>query len=144
MDVTLTLEPTQADNDVLLSLITAANEANGSGPAKYQPVGFLIKDPATGATLGGLTGYALFDWLFVQFLAVPAQMRNKGAGTELLARAESWARERGLVGMWLDTFAFGAPAFYQARGFTTFGTLEDHPVGSRRFFFAKRFSAPTA
>jgi GNAT superfamily N-acetyltransferase len=144
MDITLTLEPQQADIDVLLQHITAANEANGSGPAGYQPIGYFIRDPATGAAIGGLSGYALFDWLFVQFLAVPPEMRGKGAGTELLNRAEAWARERGLVGMWLDTFAFGAPKFYEKHGFKVFGTIEDHPVGSRRYFYAKRFVAPTA
>jgi GNAT superfamily N-acetyltransferase len=144
MELTLTLEPQQADIDVLLRHITEANEANGSGPAGYQPIGLFIRDPVTGATTGGLSGYALFDWLFVQFLAVPPEMRGKGAGTELLNRAEAWAREQGLIGIWLDTFAFGAPKFYEQRGFAVFGTLEDHPLGSRRYFFAKRFEAPTA
>jgi GNAT superfamily N-acetyltransferase len=144
MDITLTLEPQQADIDVLVELITAANEANDSGPAGYQPVGMFIRDSATDAVIGGLSGYTLFDWLFVQFLAVPPEMRGKGAGTELLNRAEAWSRERGLVGIWLDTFAFGAPKFYEARGFTVFGTIEDHPVGSRRFFYAKRLEGPTA
>jgi GNAT superfamily N-acetyltransferase len=143
-EFTLTLEPTQEAIDVILREITEANERNGSGPAGYQPFGLLLTDPETGKTTGGLTGYALFDWLFVQFLAVPNAMRGQGIGTELLNRAESWARERGLIGIWLDTFAFGAPEFYDKLGFKVFGVLEDHPVGSRRYFFAKRFVAPTA
>ena len=143
MEIELTLEPQQADIDVLIGHIRAANDANGSGPDGYQEVGFFIHD-ADGKTIGGLSGYALFDWLFVQFLAVPPEVRGTGAGTELLNRAEAWARERGLVGMWLDTFAFGAPEFYKKRGFAVFGTIEDHPPGSRRYFFAKRFVPPTA
>lgn len=143
MEIELTLEPQQADIDVLIGHIKAANDANGAGPDGYQEVGFFIRD-ADGEAIGGLSGYALFDWLFVQFLAVSPELRGTGAGTELLNRAEAWARERGLVGMWLDTFAFGAPEFYKKRGFTAFGTIEDHPPGSRRFFFAKRFVPPTA
>jgi GNAT superfamily N-acetyltransferase len=59
-----------------------------------------------------------------------------------MARAEAWARQRNLAGMWLDTFAFQARPFYEKLGFTVFGTLEDHPRGSRRFFMQKRFTAP--
>lgn len=144
VELKLTLEPDDADIQVLLKIITEANERNGSGPAGYQPLGLFITDPATGAVTGGLSGYALFDWLFVQFLAVPEALRGEGVGTDLLDQAEAWARERGLIGIWLDTFAFGAPGFYEKLGFRSFGTLEDHPVGSRRYFFAKRFEPPRA
>ena len=142
-EIAFTLEPTDADNDVLVQIIRSANSAAGSGPDGYQPVGFLIKGPA-GETIGGLSGYVLFDWLFVQFLAVPESLRGEGVGTELLGRAESWARERGLVGMWLDTFAFGAPEFYRTHGFTEFAAIEDHPLGSRRHFFLKRLDGGPA
>lgn len=83
----------------------------------------------------------LFDWLFVQFLAARESLRGEGIGTELLERAESWARERGLIGVWLDTFAFGAPQFYRTNEFTEFAAIEDHPLGSRRHFFLKRLDS---
>jgi GNAT superfamily N-acetyltransferase len=140
VDISLTLEPSDDDVAVLTSIIRAANTDAGSGPDGYQPIGFFITDPESGETTGGLSGYAMFDWLFVQFLAVPGSLRGQGVGTELLARAETWARERELVGMWLDTFAFGAPDFYRGLGFTEFATIEGHPVGSRRHFFLKRWA----
>lgn len=143
VEIRFTLEPTDADSNVLVQIIRSANTAAGSGPDGYQPVGFLIKDPA-GETIGGLTGYVLFGWLFVQFLAVPESLRGEGMGTELLERAESWARERELVGMWLDTFAFGAPEFYRTHGFTEFAAIEDHPLRSRRHFFLKRLDGVPA
>ncbi|WP_052732119.1 GNAT family N-acetyltransferase [Devosia geojensis] len=139
VDIRFTLEPADADIGVLVQTIRDANTANGAGPDGYQPVGFFIADETTGETIGGLSGYALFDWLFVQFLAVPETLRGKGLGAELLNQAESWARERGLAGIWLDTFAFGAPDFYRKHGFTEFAAIEDHPPGSRRHFFLKRF-----
>lgn len=142
MEIVLTLEPQQAEINLLEQTITAANEAKGSGPHGYQPVGIFVRDDV-GKAIGGLSGYALFDWLFVQFLAVPPELRGAGIGTELLNRAEAWARENGLIGIWLDTFAFGAPDFYKKRGFMVFATLEDHPIGKRRYFFKRRFEAPT-
>jgi GNAT superfamily N-acetyltransferase len=56
-----------------------------------------------------------------------------------MARAETWSRERGLAGMWLDTFAFQARPFYEKLGFSVFGEIENHPRGSSRFFLQKRF-----
>jgi GNAT superfamily N-acetyltransferase len=137
----LTLAPQSAEIDAVLANIIAA-ERKDDHDSGYQPFGILLKDGD--AVIGGLTGYALYDWLFVQFLGVPAAMQGQGIGTELLNRAEIWCRERGLVGMWLDTFEFQARPFYEKQGFVVFGILEDHPVGSRRYFLQKRFTAPTA
>jgi GNAT superfamily N-acetyltransferase len=141
VEYVVTLSPQSAEIDAVLANIIAAEHAGGTDSG-YQAFGILLKDGD--AVIGGLTGYALYDWLFVQFLSVPAALQGRGIGTELLNRAEIWCRERGLVGMWLDTFEFQARPFYEKQGFVVFGTIEDHPVGSRRFFLQKRFAAPTA
>ena len=52
--------------------------------------------------------------------------------------AEEVARERGCIGMWLDTFSFQARGFYVKPGFTVFGTIDDYPIGHRRFYLSKR------
>ena len=50
-----------------------------------------------------------------------------------MQQAEAYARERGLAGIWLDTFAFQARGFLRkAWALSVFGTLEDHPRGSAR------------
>jgi GNAT superfamily N-acetyltransferase len=79
-----------------------------------------------------------YDWLFIELLAVPEQWRGHDYGTALMGEAERIARSRGCVGVWLDTFDFQARGFYEKLGFTLFGTLDDHPVGHRRFFLRKR------
>lgn len=137
----ITLAPAQADIDAALKNIIAAERRAGRDSA-YQPFGIRLMDD--GAMVGGLTGYALYDWLFIQFIGVAQTLQGRGIGRELMNRAEAWARERGLIGMWLDTFEFQARGFYETLGFTIFGTIEDHPVGSRRCFLQKRFEAPTA
>ena len=71
-------------------------------------------------------------------LHVPEALRGQGIGSELMRRAESFCREQGLAGIWLDTFHFQARPFYEKLGFTVFGTIEDHPAGSRRYFLSKR------
>lgn len=131
--------PTHDDISALTTILNQANTAAGWPNANYQEVAFLLRDDE-GTTIGGLSGHMLYDWLHVQFLAVPESLRGKGLGERLLSRAEQFAREHGGVGMWLDTFEFGPVAYYARLGFTVVGSIEDHPLGSRRIFLQKRFS----
>jgi GNAT superfamily N-acetyltransferase len=108
-----------------------------AGPARAEPVAILLRD-AEDRPVGGLWGRSGYDWMFVEYLAVPEALRGQRLGSALIAEAERIARARGCCGIWLDTFAFQARGFYEKLGFTVFGTLEDHPRGSRRFFLSKR------
>lgn len=132
-------KPHASDLAPLTDIIHASNVAAGWPDAKYEEFGFFLRDQ-TGAIAGGISGYLLYDWLFVQFLAVPEDMRGQGIGSALLNRAEELARNRNAVGMWLDTFAFGPADYYSSLDFTVVGAIEDHPPGSRRIFFQKRFA----
>lgn len=129
-------EPSPSDIEAVVGILGEAAEAQRPG-GNYRDYGFLLKDGA-GTIRGGLTGYVLYDWMFIQFVSVAADLRGQGLGRMLMQEAENWARRQGLGGMWLDTFAFQAPEFYRDLGFVAFGTIEDHPAGSRRIFFQKR------
>lgn len=131
-----TLTPTNADIEAVLAAL-AANEALAGRDGAYQAYSILLRDEPGGPVVGGLYGYQLFDWMFIQYVAVPPSQKGKGIGTQLMARAEKWARERKLAGLWLDTFAFQARPFYEKLGFTVFGEIADHPRGSSRFFLKK-------
>lgn len=128
--------PSASDIEAVVGILGAAAENQRPG-GNYRDYGFLLKDEA-GTIQGGLTGYVLYDWMFIQFVSVAADLRGQGLGRLLMQRAEDWARQLGLSGLWLDTFAFQAPDFYRDLGFVEFGTIEDHPAGSRRIFFQKR------
>lgn len=129
-------EPTASDIEAVVGILGATAEKQHPG-GNYRDYGFLLRGE-DGAIVGGLTGYVLYGWMFVQFIAVAEEFRGQGLGKMLMEQAEDWARKHGLGGMWLDTFAFQAPDFYRSLGFTEFGTIEDHPAGSRRIFFQKR------
>jgi GNAT superfamily N-acetyltransferase len=133
------LNPTEGEVDAVLAALVQSEQSAGRD-AGYLPMAVLLSDAEGGPVTGGLYGYRLFDWLFIQYVAVPISLQGQGVGQELMARAEAWAREHGLAGMWLDTFAFQARPFYEKLGFSVFGTIEDHPRGSRRFFMQKRLS----
>lgn len=130
--------PTDADRDAILAVLTAYNSAHAPS-IRREPLALLIKD-AQDETIGGLWGRSAYDWMFVEYLAVPEALRGQAVGTDLMQRAERIARDRGCVGIWLDTFAFQARGFYEKLGFTVFGTIPDYPVGSARHFLAKRFA----
>jgi GNAT superfamily N-acetyltransferase len=129
--------PDEGQIEAVLNIISEAAERQRPG-ANYRSYGFLLKDE-TGTIIGGLTGYALYEWMFVQYLSVAEEVRGQGLGEALIERAEAWGREQGLGGMWLETFDFQAPDFYRKLGFVEFGAIENHPSGSRRIFFQKRF-----
>jgi GNAT superfamily N-acetyltransferase len=88
--------------------------------------------------VGGLWAASLFRWLHLQLLFVPEPMRGHGIGSALLATAETEARRRGCLGIYVDTFSFQAVPFYEKAGFSVFGVLDECPPGHRRVFLQKR------
>lgn len=86
---------------------------------------------------GGLWGEILYDWLRIDIVAVPEELRGTGIGSRLMAEAEAAAIEAGCEGIWLDTFSFQARAFYEKLGFVIAGEIPNHPRGESRYFMRK-------
>jgi GNAT superfamily N-acetyltransferase len=126
--------------------IYAALEASSLaliGPARPRLLVIPIRDDS-GSVAGGFWGHTLFEWLHVQMLFVPEQLRGRGVGAALMAAAEAEARDRGCRGAVVDTFSFQAAPFYRKLGFTQFGRLDDCPPGHGRLYFSKRLDVPVA
>ncbi|QIG80603.1 GNAT family N-acetyltransferase [Stakelama tenebrarum] len=128
--------PDARHREAVLAPLRAYNVAR-AGDGGFRPVAILLRD-ADNSDRGGLWGTIGYDWLFVELLVVPESARGQGIGARLMARAEAIARADGCVGIRLDTFEFQARGFYEKLGFELYGTIEDHPVGSRRYFLKKR------
>ena len=92
---------------------------------------------ANGTVLGGLLGLTIWGWLYVEILWLPEALRGHGLGSRLLAQAEMEAVRRGCLHAKLDTIDFQALPFYQKHGYTTFGVLEDWPIGHRSYYLRK-------
>ena len=108
-----------------------------SVPGKDERFAFLLRD-GEGELVGGLDGVIGWAWLFVDNLWVHDELRGRGFGRELLARAERRALARGCHSAWLDTFQ--ARSFYEHLGYAVFGSLEDYPPGQTRHFLRKRLA----
>ena len=107
-------------------------------PGELERFCVFLRD-AESRLVGGLDGVIAWQWLYVESIWVHDELRRRGYGRDLLARAERRARERGCHSAWLGTFQ--AVDFYRKCGYAVFGTLEDYPPGQSRYFLRKRLSA---
>jgi ribosomal protein S18 acetylase RimI-like enzyme len=108
-----------------------------TGQSAYLPVAFFLKD-AHQAIVGGLLGNIWGGWLHVEILWVAEPLRRRRYGTTLLEAAERYAVERDCSDVYLDSFSFQAPAFYQKLGYEIVARLEDRPPGHTHFVLRKR------
>ncbi len=138
--IELTDTPDPMAREAALRSLLAYNEAL-LGPADARPLALLLRSPDGQAVTGGLWGRTAFQWLFVELLFVPENLRGRHVGAALLQAAEAEARERGCIGAWLDTFNPSAREFYRQQGYETFGEIGEYPPGHGRYFLHKRFRA---
>jgi len=87
--------------------------------------------------VGGLVGETFLGWFFVALLWVAEEYRGRGLGRKLMEVAEAEARRRGARNVYVDTFSFQAPGFYEKMGYREFGRLDDFPAGHDRRWLTK-------
>ena len=90
--------------------------------------------------MAGFVSGNLLRMAVYQISLVRDDLRGRGIGRELIARAEARALERDCHAAWLDTFSFQARGFYEKLGYEEFGTL-DYPPAHKRHFMKKRLVA---
>lgn len=110
------------------------------GPREEAPLSIVMRDGA-GALLGGLNGVTHWRWLYIRHLWVAESQRGRGLATKLMESAERAALARGAVGAYIDTFDPGVARFYERRGYARIGEIADFPLGGRRIYLGKRFTA---
>ncbi|OCJ09378.1 acetyltransferase [Rhizobium sp. AC44/96] len=132
--------PSRECRDAIVRALDAYNMANIGDIEDKPDFAVLVRDRAGGDVIGGLYAMDGYGWAFIKFLVVPEGYRGAGLGTRLMAEAEAIARQRGYLGVWLDTFEFQAKPFYEKLGYEVFGQLEGGPGAFARYFFKKRFA----
>ena len=108
-----------------------------AGEDKFQRLCFVLYAPDQ-VIVGGMVGEIYWTWFHIDLLWVTDELRGRGYGHRLLARAEDEARQRGAKQAYLDTFSFQAPDFYKQHGYRVFGELPDFPPGHQRYFLTKQ------
>ena len=139
--VTVTPVPTREEVLALMEHLERFNEAHREGFAQDLLV-VMLRD-AEGGAVGGILGSHHWSWAHISHLWVPEHLRGDGWGTKLLKAFEKLARAQGCIGVHVDTFDFQARGFYEAAGYTCFGSIDDYPPGGALHFLSKRL-APAA
>jgi len=88
--------------------------------------------------IGGLLGGTYWNWLYIELFWVDESERQAGLGTQILARAEAIAIEKGCKQAHLETHDFQSLGFYTRRGYQVFGELDDLPEGHTKYYLRKR------
>ena len=112
------------------------------GDYDWVPLDVYVRD-CNGNIIGGLIGDIALGWLSIHALWVAEDLRGLGLGTRILEAAEAAAIEDGCRAAILDTLSFQAPAFYEKRGYTLIGVVENYRGGSQRVFMQKRLLPDT-
>lgn len=107
-----------------------------TGLQEYSPVNFFLRDQGD-EVMGGLLAQIWGGVLYVRILWVSEALRGRGFGRRLMEAAEQRAVERGCRHIFLDTFSFQAPGFYEKLGYETYAKAEDWPVGHAHHFLRK-------
>lgn len=107
-----------------------------AGPYNTEDLWIVARDDA-GRVEAGLKAKSEYSWLFVDWLWVDPGRRGTGLGAELLGKAEEIARERGCLGVYLETATFQAPGFYKRLGYQEVGRIEDFPPGHAMVWLKK-------
>ena len=102
----------------------------------YEPYRIVLKD-GTNQIVAGILTKIYLKCIAVDLLWVSQGMRDQGIGSELLTRAEAYARNHGCTFIHLDTFSFQAIDFYKRHGFSVFGKIDDYPGGVERYYLKK-------
>ena len=112
-----------------------------TGFPEYSPVNLFLRD-AGDEVMGGLLAAVWGGVLFIRILWVSEALRGRGFGRRLMEMADRRAMERGCRHIFVDTFSFQAPEFYEKLGYQIYAKAEDWPLGHAHHFFRK--DLPTA
>jgi GNAT superfamily N-acetyltransferase len=137
--ITLEENASAEDRAILSSGLDQHMEALFPGKHAADVVIF-IRDDAGGIVGGVIGNYGSFGWIYVDTLWVGEELREQGYATKLMAMIEAEGKRHGCTNIYLNTFSFQAPRFYEKLGYTVFAELEDFPPGHTRLFLRKKLS----
>lgn len=138
------LEITESEKETVYSWLRNYNhERNGDFMRSLEIEGteiplFLTVRDENGKVIGGLEGTILHKWLKIDIMAVDPSQRRRGAGTELVERAEEIAVTRRCQFAFVDTMSYQAPGFYERLGYQVVGRIPDWDShGHEKLYFTK-------
>ena len=122
-------------SQVIGDLIRSYNRSKRE-TAESEPLNLYVEDDS-GELMAGLVAETFGNWLEIEYLFVKEDLRGQGIGSKLLQQAESEAKKRNCRYVFVNTYQFQAPAFYQKHGYKEVFTLKDYPYTGQRHYYQK-------
>ena len=122
-------------SQVIRDLIRSYNRSKREA-AESEPLNLYIEDDS-GEIMAGLVAETFGNWLEIEYLFVKEDLRGQGIGSQLLQQAESEAKKINCRFVFVNTYQFQAPAFYQKQGYKEVFTLKDYPYTGQRHYYQK-------
>ena len=134
VEITFEYEPSERDFSFLEQKLF---DFNCSKVDRYSYENLTIKAIMADSIIGGIQVQIGGGWLYIASLWVDENHRGKGIGKRLLNLAEKTASEKGCHGVYLYTYSFQSPRFYEKSGYSIFGQLEEF-CGTHAKYFMKK------
>lgn len=134
----MNIGPATSTDDVrrITGILAAHNNLHTPATTR-EPFCLVVHDEAA-ELVGGAVGWTAHRWCYVDVLALVPEARGSGDGARLLVAIEDLARTRGCIGVYLFSYSFQAPGFYERHGYTVFGRIADLPPGHAQVWLSKQ------
>ena len=132
----LRLENTESQKSQIIGDLIRSYNRSKREVAESEPLNLYVEDEY-GEIMAGLVAETFGNWLEIEYLFVKDDLRGQGIGSQLLQRAESEAKNRNCRYVFVNTYQFQAPAFYQKHDYQEVFTLKDYPCTGQRHYYQK-------
>ena len=132
----------EAKNDLSANAVAAVehrlyeHNREATGARDGRDLGFVVRDD-TGDVVGAALGYSWAGIAELRQLWIAKGYRRRGMGRSLLNSFVDEARRRGVKRIWLASYDFQAPLFYERAGFVRVADLKDWPIGHTNSIFCR-------
>lgn len=136
MEIELRLSP---DDSEIASIYEGLKEFNLSQLPDLQEhtLGIFVRD-ANQKILGGLIAKHIYTSIHINYLWLSPSIRHQGFGNTLLDKLETYGLAQKAERLFVDTYSFQAPSFYEKCGFTETGRYINFPkAGIDKIFYSK-------
>ena len=130
------LENTESQKSQIIGDLIRSYNRSKREVAESEPLNLYVEDEH-GEIMAGLVADTFGNWLEIEYLFVKEDLRGQGIGSQLLQRAESEAKKRNCRYVFVNTYQFQAPAFYQKHDYQEVFTLKDYPCTGQRHYYQK-------
>ena len=130
------LENTESQKAQKIGELVRSYNRSKREAAESESLNLYIEDEH-GRLLAGLVAETFGNWLEIEYLFVKEELRGQGIGSQLLQQAEIEAKKRNCRYVFVNTYQFQAPAFYQKHGYKEVFTMKNYPYTGQRHYYQK-------